>query len=117
VFVVFGSSSHPAYAVYRKRLESFPDPFNHVHTTGDLADAGFFYAGYGDCVRCFHCGLGLRSWLPGDGIFEEHYRNRPDCQFLQMKLKASGINPVSLQSPDDLRDLTPGKMFSFLWQF
>uniref|UniRef100_A0A0B7B3D2 RING-type domain-containing protein n=2 Tax=Arion vulgaris TaxID=1028688 RepID=A0A0B7B3D2_9EUPU len=92
LYTVMGAPTHPAYVTYQKRLDSYISTFHHVHTAAELADAGFFCAGYADCVRCFHCGLGLRSWKPGDNIYEEHRKNRSDCQFLQMKLKAAGIH-------------------------
>ncbi|BFZ09399.1 hypothetical protein BsWGS_12438 [Bradybaena similaris] len=98
VYTVIGPPAHPVYVTFMKRLGSYPTPFNHVHTATDLADAGFFFAGYADCVRCFQCGLGLRSWKPGDSIYDEHSKNRPDCQFLQMKMRANGIHRQGLQS-------------------
>ncbi|CAG5131477.1 unnamed protein product [Candidula unifasciata] len=98
VYTVMEPPAHPVYVPYMKRLGSYPNPFSHVHTAADLADAGFFFAGYADCVRCFQCGLGLRSWKAGDSIYEEHHRNRPDCQFLQMKMRANGITRPGRQS-------------------
>lgn len=31
--------------------------------------AGFFYVGYGDYIRCFFCGGGLRNWEVGDDFW------------------------------------------------
>ncbi|BFZ25352.1 hypothetical protein BsWGS_28391 [Bradybaena similaris] len=96
VFIVSQSPCYPKYVTYMKRWESYPTEFNHIHTKEALANAGFFYAGYADCVRCFQCGLGLKSWRNGDVINQEHFRNRPDCQFLQLKLRKSGIDVSQL---------------------
>ncbi|CAG0886460.1 unnamed protein product [Darwinula stevensoni] len=45
----------------------------------DLVDAGFFYTGRSDRVRCFHCGEGLRAWEPGEDPWTEHARWSPQC--------------------------------------
>ncbi|KAH9525184.1 hypothetical protein Btru_000560 [Bulinus truncatus] len=82
----------PAYPIYsskQKRLQSLSNwPISHIIHSNVLADAGFFYAGYADCVRCFHCGLGLKSWKAGDDLYVEHSRYRPSCTFLQSVLPA-----------------------------
>ena len=40
--------------------------------------------GYADCVRCFFCGIGLKSWEPGDIPAEVHARWRPTCNYLRL---------------------------------
>ena len=40
--------------------------------------------GYADCVRCFFCGIGLKSWEPGDVPAEVHARWRPTCEYLRL---------------------------------
>ncbi|CAL1534981.1 unnamed protein product [Lymnaea stagnalis] len=98
---VLTTPAYPVYSNTQKRLESFTNwPSNHVHTPAHLASAGFFYAGYADCVRCFQCGLGLKSWKPGDDVIEEHERHRPSCPFLRTQIN-SGLtawHPVSTTS-------------------
>ncbi|KAH9504924.1 hypothetical protein Btru_061074 [Bulinus truncatus] len=79
--------SYPAYITIQQRLLSYSNWIsNNIHKPTQLAEAGFFYAGYSDCVRCFCCGLGLRSWKPGDDIYVEHERYRPTCSFLRQHL-------------------------------
>ncbi|KAH9504925.1 hypothetical protein Btru_061076 [Bulinus truncatus] len=79
--------SYPAYITFNQRLQSYANWLsNNIHTPIQLAEGGFFYAGYSDCVRCFCCGLGLRSWKPGDDIYVEHERYRPTCSFLRQHL-------------------------------
>ncbi|CAL1534117.1 unnamed protein product [Lymnaea stagnalis] len=81
------TAAYPVYGAFQKRLESYGNwPASHIFKDADLATAGFFYAGYADCVRCFHCGLGLRSWKMGDDIFTEHSRHRPTCEFLKAQI-------------------------------
>ncbi|XP_059154564.1 baculoviral IAP repeat-containing protein 7-like [Physella acuta] len=82
--------SNPVYIAFKKRMESFTLwPPTHIHQPADLAAAGFFYAGYADCVRCYQCGLGLKSWRPGDDIHEQHKKFRPYCPFLRIKEQAA----------------------------
>ncbi|CAL1531180.1 unnamed protein product [Lymnaea stagnalis] len=89
VFKVTSHPSYPAYVVHQKRLESFDNSeLPSFLRPGHLATAGFFYAGYSDCVRCFQCGLGLRSWKHGDDIYVEHEKHRPNCQYLQIQQKS-----------------------------
>lgn len=101
---------NPTYYVYsslRKRLESFNCvlPHTFVHSIYELAKGGFFYAGYEDCVRCFYCGVGVKRWAPGDDIYLEHQRLRPNCHFLILQMRAMGAirrfatNPVSANQP------------------
>ncbi|KAH9507988.1 hypothetical protein Btru_052524 [Bulinus truncatus] len=52
-----------------------------------LASSGFFYTGEADCVRCFQCGLGLRSWKAGDDVNTEHQKYRPQCPYLMSQTK------------------------------
>lgn len=51
----------------------------------ELAKAGFYYTGKGDQVLCFHCGLGLKDWGPGDIIWEQHALFYSKCEFYQLK--------------------------------
>ncbi|CAL1534120.1 unnamed protein product [Lymnaea stagnalis] len=89
VFRVLSQPAYPAYIAYQRRLESFALwTFHHIAAPMYLALAGFFYAGYGDCVRCFQCGLGLRSWKVGDNVYDQHQKHRPHCPFLQAQLRA-----------------------------
>lgn len=50
-----------------------------------LCDAGFFYAGFSDCVRCYFCGGGLRNWEDGDTPWIEHARWFPNCDYLKRR--------------------------------
>ena len=42
----------------------------------------FVFTGYADCIRCFFCGVGLKSWDASDDVLTEHIRWRPNCGFL-----------------------------------
>ncbi|XP_067676442.1 baculoviral IAP repeat-containing protein 7-like [Haliotis asinina] len=80
----FEDAVHPHYSNSGHRLESFRFwPEGHTHSPEDLVGAGFFYAGYSDCVRCFVCGLGLRTWEEGDDPWVEHVRWRSSCAYVE----------------------------------
>ncbi|RUS69622.1 hypothetical protein EGW08_022609, partial [Elysia chlorotica] len=84
------------YAVRVKRLESFGEwPADHHINKEDLADAGYYYAGYGDCARCFYCGGGLRNWEQDDDVWVEHARWFPKCAFIRQRLGKVFIDTVA----------------------
>ncbi|XP_017799080.1 PREDICTED: putative inhibitor of apoptosis [Habropoda laboriosa] len=76
---------NPDYAAYRGRLRTFSGwPENLKQTPEMLASAGFYYNGYGDHVRCFHCDGGLRNWEATDDAWTEHARWFPKCEFVNL---------------------------------
>ncbi|XP_071114614.1 death-associated inhibitor of apoptosis 2-like [Haliotis cracherodii] len=80
----FEDAVHPHYSNAALRLDSFQLwPEGHSQHPEELARAGFFYAGYSDCVRCFVCGVGLRTWEEGDDPWVEHVRWRSSCAYLE----------------------------------
>ncbi|KAL8565875.1 hypothetical protein ACOMHN_059455 [Nucella lapillus] len=76
---------HGQFGTPPMRLESFHQgwPVGHTHSAGSLADAGFFYAGYGDSVLCYSCGIGARHWLRTDDPWIEHARLQATCVFVK----------------------------------
>ncbi|CAH1799478.1 unnamed protein product [Owenia fusiformis] len=78
------SGEYPKYALESKRLGTFTNwPTSHHIKPVDLAEAGFFYQGYSDNVRCFFCGMGLGNWEKGDTPWEEHARWFYKCGYLK----------------------------------
>ncbi|OCT96132.1 baculoviral IAP repeat containing 2 L homeolog isoform X1 [Xenopus laevis] len=47
-----------------------------------LAEAGFYYVGRNDDVKCFCCDGGLRCWESGDDPWVEHAKWFPRCEYL-----------------------------------
>ncbi|KAL0120680.1 hypothetical protein PUN28_008391 [Cardiocondyla obscurior] len=75
----------PEYATYEKRLQTFIGWPAHLNQTPEmLAEAGFYYGGYEDQVRCFHCDGGLRRWQPTDDVWVEHARWFTRCGFVNL---------------------------------
>ncbi|CAL1545878.1 unnamed protein product, partial [Lymnaea stagnalis] len=83
------------YALTIKRFETFSAwPRDHHLQPKDLAEAGFYYAGYGDCARCFYCGGGLRNWEDEDDVLVEHARWFPKCAYIRQKMGQNFVEAV-----------------------
>ncbi|XP_073437010.1 baculoviral IAP repeat-containing protein 7 isoform X2 [Dendrobates tinctorius] len=74
---------YPELVEERDRLATYCNwpPYAEV-TPEVLAQAGFFYTGHRDNVKCFHCDGGLRNWESGDDPWREHAKWFPRCEFL-----------------------------------
>lgn len=48
----------------------------------DLAEAGLYYTGVSDEVKCFHCDGGLKGWEPNDNPWIEHAKWYPYCRHI-----------------------------------
>lgn len=78
-------SKYPAYATREVRKESFNQwPPDIPQNVASLVDAGFYYTGTTDSVKCFQCGGGLKNWEATDVPWEEHARWFPDCQYVAL---------------------------------
>ncbi|XP_063405194.1 uncharacterized protein LOC134688419 [Mytilus trossulus] len=79
---------HPVLEDKDSRLKTFAGVWRtDIEQTPEiLVDAGFFYTGEEDTVRCHYCDGGLRNWEPKDVPWEEHARWFPFCKFV-IKMK------------------------------
>ncbi|XP_061188566.1 uncharacterized protein LOC133196722 [Saccostrea echinata] len=69
---------------YTERMATFHNWPSHLRQCPmDMVDAGFYYTGRNDCVRCPYCNIGLYKWESSDIPLEEHARHSPDCKFIQ----------------------------------
>ncbi|KAK7488988.1 hypothetical protein BaRGS_00019792 [Batillaria attramentaria] len=57
-------------------------PHAETHTPDEMSDAGFYYTGHGDLVRCFYCKGGLKSWAEHLRPWVEHARFFPECPYV-----------------------------------
>ncbi|KAL8606788.1 hypothetical protein ACOMHN_049617 [Nucella lapillus] len=74
---------YPQFCRLQERQNTFHNwPLNQHFPPNDLVMQGFYYAGYADCIRCFYCGVGLKSWAANDDVMTEHIRWRPSCGYL-----------------------------------
>lgn len=76
----------PQYQKLSERLETF---FNNDWETKyneidfeHLANAGLFYEGVDDEVRCFHCATQIKSWKERHDPWLRHVMASGDCQFV-----------------------------------
>ncbi|XP_052761099.1 baculoviral IAP repeat-containing protein 3-like isoform X2 [Mya arenaria] len=77
--VYMGIPKHPKYSTIVSRIATFNESPEIIVSTSTLAEAGFFYAGIGDCTRCFSCGIALRHWTREDDPWTEHARFSLEC--------------------------------------
>ncbi|GFR79747.1 baculoviral IAP repeat-containing protein 2-like [Elysia marginata] len=86
---------HPNFEKQSARRGSFENwDMTRTPTPAQLAQAGFFYAGHGDSVKCFYCDGGLRNWEPNDDPWREHARWFPKCGFVKAHKGAAFITEV-----------------------
>lgn len=76
---------HTNYAIESIRIISFNNwpQFKH-QTPQQLAEAGFFYAGYEDEVICFYCNGRLKNWKSNGVPWVQHARWFPYCPFVRI---------------------------------
>lgn len=93
----------PRYAMYATkdaRLKSFNHWPSHLKQTPlMMAQAGFFYLGVHDHVKCFHCDGGLRNWEPNDDPWLEHAQWFPHCGYLILVKGEDYIKQVAESAP------------------
>ncbi|KAI8745589.1 inhibitor of apoptosis [Biomphalaria glabrata] len=93
--IVTERPKRPEYAIKNERIKTFSNwPPSHLIQKEDLADAGFYYAAYGDCARCFFCGGGLRNWEDEDDVWVEHARWFPKCAFIRQLMGQNFVDAV-----------------------
>nr|XP_040224645.1 death-associated inhibitor of apoptosis 1 [Anopheles coluzzii] len=76
---------YPNYAIEADRLKSYEDwPTSLKQKPQQLSDAGFFYTGMSDRVKCFSCGGGLKDWEQEDDPWQQHAIWYSNCHYLQL---------------------------------
>ena len=70
---------------FSDRMKTFKNwPKQIVQQPKELAQAGFYYIGEGDKVKCFYCGLVLYNWLTCDNPVCEHKQHGFTCKFIHV---------------------------------
>ncbi|KAH9487784.1 hypothetical protein Btru_068745 [Bulinus truncatus] len=83
------------YGTVLERMKTFLNwPRDHHLKPEELSACGFYYAGYGDCARCFYCGGGLRNWEDDDDVWVEHARWFPKCAYIRQRTGQIFVNTV-----------------------
>ncbi|XP_075707646.1 inhibitor of apoptosis protein-like isoform X2 [Rhinoderma darwinii] len=77
------SVSNVSMQTTSSRLKTFVNwPARIPVTPKKLSEAGFYYVGRNDDVKCFCCDGGLRCWESGDDPWVEHAKWFPRCEYL-----------------------------------
>ncbi len=72
-------------STYENRLATYKKwPVQMHPTMYDLTEAGLYYTGEGDIVKCCACGIVISQWWRTDNAWAEHYKWSPDCLYLKM---------------------------------
>lgn len=79
---IYVKPKNAKFASLESRKASFTKSQFSPISTNSLADAGFYFVGCEDFVKCFHCGGGLWEWLPGEDPWEQHRKWFPTCHFV-----------------------------------
>lgn len=97
----FYASSNPEYPQFMtesERIKTFLGwPCDMKQQPAQLAEAGFFYIGTNDSVKCFQCGGGLTRWTETDIPWEQHAIWYERCLFLKLKKGEDFINKMQAQ--------------------
>ena len=81
---VVKSDNEEPYNSYERRLLSFSGwDYQSIKSKESLAEAGFYYTGHLDLVRCFNCKLGLSQWSLEDCPWEKHAQHNQNCGHLK----------------------------------
>ncbi|XP_052239940.1 baculoviral IAP repeat-containing protein 2-like isoform X5 [Dreissena polymorpha] len=87
---------HMALTTFRKQSFNTDWANTQKYSPAELADGGFFFTGFEDCIRCFFCGIGLRRWDKEDDMWVEHARWSQNCTFLIQKKGQNFVDFVKL---------------------
>merc|ERR1719187_3225870 len=99
---------HPQHATLEARLRTFRDwPPALRQQPRELAEAGFYYIGKSDQVKCFYCDGGLRNWQPEDVPWVEHSRWFSKCVFVRLVKGDEFVARSLLERPPESRTGVP----------
>merc|ERR1719322_2022271 len=93
---------HPQHATLEARLRTFRErPPALRQQPKELSDAGFYYIGLSDQVKCFYCDGGLRNWQPEDVPWVEHARWFSRCVFVRLVKGDEYVQKCLLERPPE----------------
>ncbi|KAL8558422.1 hypothetical protein ACOMHN_064769 [Nucella lapillus] len=80
---------YPQYEEESVRLGTYDNwPYScwddHLHPSL-MSQAGFYFTGCADKVKCYSCGVGVYRWRQGSDPWEQHARHMPTCPHLATK--------------------------------
>jgi len=90
----------------QKRLDTFYERARNwprdrlTATPADMANAGLYYLGTHDRVKCFYCNGGLQNWDTYDEPWFEHAKWFPHCEFLLQQKGLEYVERVKNRFPN-----------------
>ncbi|XP_015783721.1 death-associated inhibitor of apoptosis 2-like [Tetranychus urticae] len=78
-------AEYPEYITLQSRIDTFSNWNSENISVNNLAEAGFVYSGKADIAVCFHCGVHVGNWLPGEDAWVSHAKFAPWCTFLYIR--------------------------------
>lgn len=94
-------ANYISYAPAARRGKTYRNwPASNSTCKMKLCDAGFYYTGDADQVRCFYCSVTVRDWEEGDDPWREHARWFPSCLYLVYVMGQEYIDSVRHSTPD-----------------
>lgn len=106
----FGHPKNPAMSHVDSRRSSFQNATHQFPLSVEqLAEAGFYYVGISDYLKCFHCDIGLCSWEAGDDPWIEHALHSPECSYLRLNKGQEFINACLRKKKSEQNARTEGR--------
>ncbi len=92
--------AHPSLVTVHSRVKTFTNwPAETGQTPEIMAEAGFFYIGRRDHVKCFYCDGGLRNWESSDDPWLEHARWFANCTYVILNKGDGFVKEVTKSKP------------------
>ena len=100
--------AHPGLADEGARLATFSAwPPGLRQCPKEMAEAGFFYEGFSDKVKCFSCDGGLEGWSPEDKPRQEHAKWFPMCPFITEGISTEEEETVEEEEEEEQIEIKP----------
>jgi hypothetical protein len=92
----------PEYENITERIQSYPLAWREedLEAIQNMSDAGFFYPGYGESGRCFHCGSFLANIRARPMLLIFHSLTCPSCRYIENKLTKDEIKQATAKFRD-----------------
>lgn len=97
---------NPGMREKQRRLQTFSTNPNFRRSTPlrasdeTLAQAGLYYLGERDRVKCWYCGGGLQEFVENDDPWVEHAKFYPNCEHLLQQRGPGWVTSISVQNPN-----------------
>lgn len=90
------------YTLQRNRLRSFHEHWKTSFPVKpeELSEAGLYYTGPEDWVKCEFCKVSIGNWKHDDVALTKHTRMRPVCPFViqvQLSLESQQIEQINME--------------------